>query len=40
MGKDYGEKIEGGYYSDANHCYRNDAGVVIPSVTGIFEALG
>jgi hypothetical protein len=36
----WGEKIEGGYYSDTNHCYRSDDGVVIPSVTGVFEALG
>lgn len=37
---DYGEKIEGGWYDDAKHCYRDDAGIIIPSVTGVFSTLG
>ena len=36
----WGEKIDGGWYNDASHCYRDEAGIVLPSVTGVFDALG
>jgi hypothetical protein len=36
----WGEKIDGGFYLEATHCYRDSSGVVIPSVTGVFDALG
>ena len=36
----WGEKIDGGWYNDATHCYRSDDGTIIPSVTGVFDALG
>lgn len=40
MGQDYGEKIDGGWYSDETHCYRDETGRVLPSATGVFDALG
>ena len=36
----YGEKIDGGWYDDAKHLYRNDKGSVVPSTTGVFDILG
>jgi hypothetical protein len=36
----WGEKIEGGWYDDSRHIYRDDGGVITPSVTGVFDALG
>jgi hypothetical protein len=36
----WGEKIEGGWYDDSRHIYRDDAGVITPSVTGVFDVLG
>ena len=36
----WGQAIEGGFYQESNHCYRDSSGVVIPSVTGVFGALG
>jgi hypothetical protein len=36
----WGQPIDGGFYSDSNHCYRDGDGRVIPSVTGIFDCLG
>ena len=37
---DYGEKIEGGWYDDSRHIYRDDSGVIVPSTTGVFDILG
>lgn len=36
----WGAKIEGGYFSEALHRYRNEAGTIIPSATQVFELLG
>ena len=36
----WGEKIEGGWYDDTRHLYRNDKGIVVPSTTGVFDILG
>ena len=36
----WGQPIDGGFYQESNHCYRDTAGVVIPSVTGVFGVLG
>ena len=37
---DYGEQIEGGWYDDTRHLYRNEKGTVVPSTTGVFDILG
>ena len=37
---DYGEQIEGGWYDDTRHLYRNERGAVVPSTTGVFDILG
>jgi hypothetical protein len=37
---EYGERIDGGWYHHSLHCYRSESGAVIPSVTGVFDALG
>lgn len=36
----WGQKIDGGWYDDSRHCYRDESGVVLPSATGVFDALG
>jgi hypothetical protein len=36
----WGEKIEGGFFDEAKHLYRDERGAVVPSATGVFDILG
>lgn len=36
----WGIQVPGGWYDDSKHLYRGEDGTIIPSVTGIFDALG
>lgn len=41
MSKEWGEKIEGGYFLGGDHhIYRNERGTIVPSCTKVFEILG
>jgi hypothetical protein len=37
---DWGVKIEGGWFSEEKHIYRDDKGQIVPSATQVFEVLG
>ena len=37
--KDWGVAIQGGFFSEEKHIYRDEAGVVVPSTTQVFEIL-
>lgn len=37
---DWGIAIEGGWYDDAKHLYRDEKGTVVPSTTQVFDVLG
>lgn len=39
MNPAWGVEIPGGWYNDATHCYRNEQGIEVPSVTQIFDLL-
>ena len=36
----WGTKIDGGWFDEQTHCYRNQEGVIVPSVTQVFDILG
>lgn len=38
--KDYGKTIPGGFFSEEQHLYRNEQGMIVPSTTQIFSILG
>lgn len=40
MNADWGVEIPGGFFDEEKHLYRNQAGVVVPSVTKVFDFLG
>jgi len=40
MSELWGEKIPGGYFDEVKHLYRNERGIIVPSVTQIFTILG
>ena len=40
MERDWGEKIEGGWFREENHIYRNEDGTIVTSPTKVFDILG
>lgn len=40
MTPDWGIEIPGGFFHEERHIYRNQAGVIVPSNTQVFEVLG
>lgn len=41
MGKEeWGQQIDGGWFDEERHLYRNEAGTIVPSTTQVFSILG
>lgn len=41
MGREqWGVKIQGGWFDEAKHIYRNESGIIVPSTTQVFAILG